>query len=261
MCVQFGYYAEDPLLYQGGPFDKTRSKAWWDAWYQEVERVSLYTADLAEKHGIEMVAPFGGLLSAWGIAPEAETRFTDIINKMKQHYSGEIGSSQVIGMDPSQPGDPLPLAADIPAYDKYDFIGLGLTPPLTQSANPDQVELNTNATRFFNNKLRAFYSQYKKPIVILQAIFGSFAGMLQGKEYAEHETWLWAPYQPDVVFSSFEQAMAYEAIMKAIADAEYIVGIYPFGYGLEEFPSHISPDIRGKPAEQIVAGWYKQFEK
>ena len=68
MCVQFGYYAE-------------------------IERVTLYTADLAEKYGIKLVAPFGGLLSAWDIAPDADARFTEIINKMRQHYSGEIISS------------------------------------------------------------------------------------------------------------------------------------------------------------------------
>ena len=53
--------------------------------------------------------------------------------------------------------------------------------------------------------------------------------------------------------------MAYEAIMKGVADNEYIIGLYPFGYCLEEFPRHISPDIRGKPAEQLLAGWYQRF--
>jgi len=259
ICVQFGQYAEDPSLYDGSPFDKTRSQEWWDAWYEEVERVTLYTADLAEKHGVEMLAPFGGLLVAWNKAPDAEKRFSEIIDKIRQRYSGEIGSEQVIGLKPPQWQEALPLPAEIPAYGKTDFIALGLVAALAESSNPTQEELNSNAARLFKNKLEPLYKNYNKPIVIVQSMYGSYEGVLQGKEYGEQETWLWAPAHPDVVFSGWEQAMAHEAVMTAVADAEYIIGIYPFGYHLEEFPRHIGSDIRGKPAEQLIAGWYKRF--
>ena len=130
---------------------------------------------------------------------------------------------------------------------------------LAESSNPTQEKLNANAAKLFKNKLEPLYTKYGKPIIIVQVMYGSYEGVLQGKEYSEHETWLWAPSHPDVVFSGKEQAMAYEAVMKAVADAEYIIGVYPFGYHLEEFPRHISLDIRGKPAERIIADWYKRF--
>jgi hypothetical protein len=65
LCPQFGNSAEDPSLYTVGVYDNAHSQAWWDAWYSEVERVTLYTADLAEKYDVEMLAPCGGVLCAW----------------------------------------------------------------------------------------------------------------------------------------------------------------------------------------------------
>ena len=91
-------------------------------------------------------------------------------------------------------------------------------------------------------------------------MYGSYEGVLQNAaKYTEEETLLWAPYNPAVIFSGTEQAMAYEAIMSAVAEADYIIGTYPFGYHVEDFPRHVGMDIRGKPAEQILAGWYKRF--
>ena len=61
MNVQFGTFAEDPSFYQGNPFETEHSQEWRDAWYKEVEKAILTSADLAEKYGVEMMAPCGEL--------------------------------------------------------------------------------------------------------------------------------------------------------------------------------------------------------
>jgi hypothetical protein len=261
MFLQFGTYAEDPSLYQGSPFDTMHSKEWWDAWYQQVEKAILTSADLAEKYHVEMFAPGGGLLTAWGKAPDAEKRFSEIIDNIRLHYSGKVGASQVIGGKPPDWQIPLPAANEIPAFKKYDFVSLGLVSALAAKINPTQAELNAAASQLFNSKIKPLYDQYHKPVVLIPQI-SSFEGVLQdvGK-YSEAETLIWSPYNPNVAFDGTAQAMAYEAIMNAVAGAEYVIGIDIFGYHLEEFPRARTQDVRSKPAEKIISGWYQRFSE
>jgi hypothetical protein len=261
MFLQFGTYAEDPSLYQGSPFDTAHSREWWDAWYQQVEKAILTSADIAEKYHVEMFAPGGGLLTAWGKAPDAEKRFSEIIDKIRLHYSGKIGASQVIGGKPPEWQIPLPAVNEIPAFEKYDFVSLGLVSALAANVNPTQAELNAAAIQLFNSKIKPVYDQYHKPVVLTPQI-SSFEGVLQDAgKYSETETLLWSPYNPNVAFDGTAQAMAYEAILNAVAGAGYVIGIDIFGYHLEEFPRARTQDVRSKPAEKIISGWYQRFSE
>ncbi|MFC2007303.1 hypothetical protein ACFLVB_01730 [Chloroflexota bacterium] len=261
--AQFGNYSGDPEMDSQVPHAQPHSQEWWDTWYQEVERAVLYSADIAEMYEAEMFIPFGGLTSACQGehgAPNSEEKFSELIDKVRQRYSGKIVTGMVIGLKPPEWQDALPLPEEIPAFEKFDVITLGIIAALTRSESPTQIELNSNATKLFEEKVESLYKRYQKPIILGQLMYSSYEGVLQNAaKYTEEETLLWAPYNPAAVFSSTEQAMAYEAIMSAVAEADYIIGTYPFGYHVVDFPRHVGLDIRGKQAEQILAGWYKRF--
>ncbi len=70
----------------------------------------------------------------------------------------------------------------------------------------------------------------------------------------------WEPYSDKYTLDLAEQAMAFEAVMKNVAEnTDYIIGVYPFAYWPDEFPLSKEYNIRGKPAEDILSQWYKSL--
>lgn len=258
MSVQYGC----PVCNGLHPFEKPRSQEWWDAWYKEIEKTSFYFADLAQKYDVETLSLFGGVDFAWQSefrAPNAEKKFSQLLDRIRQRYSGKIGIGVVLGGKPPEWQEAWPPPTDIPAFEKYDFIALGLVAALVENDNSTQEQVNVNSKKLFKEKIEPLYAQYKKPIVLTPG-YASYKGVLQNTEkYTEEEIMIWAPMRDDIELGGQEQAMAYEAIMNAVADAPYVIGTYPFGYQVEEFPLSRVEDVRGKPAEKIIAGWYKQF--
>jgi hypothetical protein len=81
-----------------------------------------------------------------------------------------------------------------------------------------------------------------------------------GLEKGPETSFTWGP--PDKVadkYSSEEQAGIYEALMRAIAEKEYITGVFPFGYWYADSPLTVDMSIRGKMAERILANWFKNI--
>lgn len=167
---------------------------------------------------------------------------------------------------------------------KFDLFVISLWSPLIKTDNPSQEKLYQNTARLIDDKIKYVYDKYKKPI-ILQTAYRSadgsgrgvarynvglleenpdwkenimveveFAGWFKSAGTARRE-------RPLMVYDAREQAMVYEALLKAVAEREWIVGFYPFVYHMRgfDFPRHPDYDIRRKPAETIITNWYSRF--
>ena len=47
--------------------------------------------------------------------------------------------------------------------------------------------------------------------------------------------------------------------MQVVAGTPYFIGVYPFTYWYTSIPLSKEFNIRRKPSEQVMAGWYKRF--
>jgi hypothetical protein len=72
-------------------------------------------------------------------------------------------------------------------------------------------------------------------------------------------TLVWEPYSTKYQLDLLEQAMGYDAILRAIADHPYIIGTYPFLYLPDTYPLTLEFNIRDKPAEEVLSQWYQSI--
>jgi len=241
------------------------SKEWWDEWFNEYEKYAMYFVDKANKYNVEYLVISGDWVA---VAASPDKRPVDyrerleaIYSKVKSAYMGKLGRSLFIGGEiGNNVPDIWPNADSMPFMEQADFIGINWWVGLTDKNNPTQEELNANAKRIFDLRLKPLYEKYKKPIILQQVAYPSIDGGLTGKAGVDDTaTAVWEPYSDKYKLDLEEQAMGFEAIMGAVSQSSYIIGVYPFTYWPDEFPLTKEYNIHGKPAEEVLSQWYKSL--
>ncbi|MBI4163393.1 MAG: hypothetical protein HY512_00905 [Candidatus Aenigmarchaeota archaeon] len=241
------------------------SKEWWNEWFSEYEKYAMYFVDKANKYNVEYLIITGDWVAV-AASPDKrpadyKERLEAIYSKVKSAYSGKLGRNLFIGgeIDSDIPNI-WPNPDDIPFMKQADFIGINWWVGLTDKNNPTQEELNTNAKRIFDLRLKPLYEKYKKPVILQQVAYPSIDGGLTGKAGVDDAaTALWEIYSDKYKLDLEEQAMGFEAIMNVVSQSFYIIGVYPFTYWPDEFPLTKEYNIRGKPAEDVLSQWYKSL--
>ncbi len=124
-------------------------------------------------------------------------------------------------------------------WDQLDYIGLNNYYPL-----PD--DLSTTA---IVQKVEAVQKKFQKPVIFTEAGFASFEG-------SHREPWAERPGKLAVA----QQALCYEAILRAFYHKPWFQGIYWWKVGTDGHggPEDLSLTPWGKPAMEVVARWYLQ---
>jgi len=242
------------------------SKEWWDVWFSEYEKYTMYFVDKANKYNVEYLTITGDWVVV-AASPDKrpadyKERLEAIYSKAKSAYKGKLGRGLFIGGEiKSNIPDIWPNTDSMPFMEQADFIGINWWVGLTDKNNPTQEELNANVKRIFDLRLKPLYEKYKKPIILQQVAYPSIDGGLTGKAGVDDvATALWEPYSDKYKLDLEEQAMGFEAIMKNVAETSYIIGIYPFTYWPDDFPLTKEYNVRGKPAEEVLSQWYKSIK-
>ena len=241
-----------------------RGDEWLMAWMDQYESFLLYHARIAQAEGVEK------LLLDWGanfVLPAGdhqelgwlEPRWKEMMANVRSAYEGPIGYSLLAGWDQGNYDPPWPATALEPIQEEFDFWGVHLWQGLASSGDATQGELDAEAEQIFAQMLDPLHATDGKPIVLASIAYGSFNGGTVG----DKSVWQVAleAYSPEgettLVYDGAEQAMAMQAIMRAVAKRPFIVGSYPFLYQYNGQP--LSPDysVRGKPAEGTLAEWYR----
>ena len=135
-------------------------------------------------------------------------------------------------------------------WDALDVIGVNAYIKLAEEDSPGPIALAIGITPHFV-KLGALATRYGKPILFTEVGFPSVTT-------AARLPWQW-PSGDETVDLDL-QARAYGAVLGACSSVPWCAGLYWWKYyELPERGSHAhdySP--AGKPAEAVMAGWYRQ---
>ncbi len=242
------------------------SKEWWDVWFSEYEKYAMYFVDKANKYNVEYLVITGDWVAV-GASPDKrpadyKERLEAVYSRVKSAYKGKFGRGLFIGGGiESKIPDIWPNTDSVPFMEQADFISISWWVGLTDKNNPTQEELNANAKRIFDLRLKPLYEKYGKPIILQQVAYPSVDGGLTGNVGIDDATTaLWEPYSDKYQLDLEEQAMGFEAIMKNVAETPYIIGTYPFTYWPDDFPLTKEYNVRGKPAEEVLSQWYKSIK-
>ncbi len=229
---------------------------WWDVWFEQYENYVMYFVDKANKNNVDQLIIGGDDFAVDRKPSNYKQKLESIYSKARQQYNGKLGRAFSLGNDAVFPL----IGPDIPYLEQWDFYAVKMWVAITDKNNSTQEELNVNVNQIFNSVLKPIYQKYHKPIVLYQVAYQSIDGGLTGKSADDPDTAMWEPYSDKYALDLEEQAMAFEAVMKNVAEnTDYIIGIYPFAYWPDEFPLSKEYNVRGKPAEEVLNQWYKSI--
>lgn len=241
------------------------SKADWDTWFQNYEKMILHYAVIAEQGEMEALCIGTELLIPSTKYPD---RWREIIKKIRRLYSGQL----------TYAGNFHKEYDKIEFWDDLDFIGVQAYFPLTKKEYPNKSDL-LKGWKQHSKKLKKVAKKFKKPVVFTEVGFKNTAD-------AAIEPWLW-PSQVDednLKISDDTQAVCYEAMFEALWNEEWFGGVYIWKWfhgghrfatlkeyfewreerrnvrrkeNYKERPQiYFTPQYR--PAEQVMARWFSK---
>ncbi len=240
--------------------NKTRSAEWWEQYYNVRRQYLMEMAVLAAEEGVEALCIGGDSdsltgFTTWGSAPpESWARWMEDIQEVRKIFNGQIYYDFIAGGRMEEAWEPDWVKWQ-PILDEIDFIGVSWWKGVSRSNDATMMELKQNIAEQFDLYLKPVYERTGKPVVLVGVVFPSADGGTTGKyDWNARETDVWKP--DDGTFNDFqEQADAFEAIMSAVATRPWIAGVYPFGFWRHDQQDK-GPNIRGKPAEEVLKKWY-----
>lgn len=239
---------------------KERSAQWWEQYYQTRRQYLLEMAQIAADEGVDTLCIGDGsdsltAFTDWGSAPAASwTRWVEDIREVRKIFKGKIYYAFVISGKMEDTYE-LDWAKWQPILNEVDFIGISWWKGVSNKDDITLPDLKKNVAEQFDRNLKPIYEKTSKPILLIGVVFPSADGGTTGKySWNARATDVWKP--DDGTYNDFqEQADAFEAVMSAAASRPWIIGAYPFGFWRHDQQDK-GPNIRGKPAEEVLKKWY-----
>ena len=220
----------------------------WDRWWSSYRRFILHYAELAESTGMEGLCIGTELRSAVLNRPEA---WRVLIADVREVYGGELTYSANWYRE----------FEEVPFWDALDYIGIQVYFPLadTTAGNLALDELKT-AWAPHVGRIEALQQRVGKPVLFTEVGYRSTAD-------AAVEPWVWrsaAPVDDEL------QATLYEAMFRTFWRQPWFAGTHVwkwFPEGSTRFEGRrarrrergFTP--QGKPAEAVLARWYRTVER
>lgn len=146
--------------------------------------------------------------------------------------------------------------------DAIDWVGDKWFPDIAGDEYDASIEtMYQAALEYIETNYQPIYTAYGKPIFLNQLAMASWDGAAGPLSDLNSESKLVSEYyanNPNYPKDYQEQADAYEAVFRAIADTEYMIGAFSFSYMYDEQHDK-SANIRSKPAEQVWSRWWTLF--
>ena len=233
-----------PQIWLGGgrwPGDvEMQNEADWQAFFNHYYDWIRHYALMAEIHRADMLI-IGTEFARATLAREDD--WIELIRKIRKLYSGKITYASNWGEEFENVG----------FWDELDYIGLDCYYPLSKKENASEKELDANF-RDVLRKVEKIQKKYDKPLFFTETGFRSVpAPWRQPHAHAEEG----AGYHGE------HQRLCYEIVLRNLAGKDWCQGVmfwkwpsYLESRGLENtdyFPV-------GKPAEGVVAEWFRRIE-
>lgn len=234
-------------------FGRSNSAAWYDAFFAEVKAAVMHHAVIAQQEGVEMlilsnhnwVDTTGGTQL---IRQQINTKWQEIIAAVRALYpSVQITTDYYVDH------------ADYDWYGDLDYLGDKWWVQLTSSPTATIGDLYAAALSELTTKYLPISQRFgNKPFVFPEVAYYS------AETSAQQTYGVYAPeisdFDPETSINSAwdEQALAYEAVLWAMAETPWVQGCYSFGYAYFDFDSR-GYSIRGKTAEEVMSQIYQQL--
>lgn len=176
----------------------------------------------------------------------------DIMPVVRSGYDG-ILTSEDVSSDP-----------DFTWYEapELDWLGDTWYPDLTDSITPSVADMTTSAQTQLATTYQTLHLTYGKPIFFNRLGVMSWDGAAAAGEAVSPDSTHVSPDSADdpaYVIDNQEQADAYEALFRAIAGADYVIGASTVEYSYD-IRHDKSADVRDKLAEQVWGRWIALFD-
>ena len=250
-----------------------RDFSFWISWFDQYRAFVIHHADLAERSGAETLilgggwmAPAlpGGTLSDGtpGNTPQdTNQRYREIIAEARQHFGGKIAWA-------------LPYAKAITNPPKFlnsvDQIYILWSASLSEDQGAPSEALQQEALRIINDDVFALRTLWEpasgeKSIVLSLAypsVESASTGCLpdplvecQSPGALDYP----APDLPLLELDFVEQAKAYDAVLAAVNQVDWIDGVVSRGYYPPAILHDKSTSVHGKPAAGVLRSWFGYF--
>jgi hypothetical protein len=245
-----------------------RDFPWWHTWFERYRSFALNFADLASGTdsgalilGGVWVSPAlpDGLLpdgNPSGVPADAEARWRSLLQEVRAHYQGKILWAL-----------PYTLASNPPAFlDSVDGIYLVWSAPLSDDPNATEQAMEYNAGQYLDANILPMQQRFNKPIVLAFSYPSADGGItgcilppggnscLPFPALAQPK-----PDIPELQVDFQEQVDAYNAMLVATGQRDWINGIISTGYYPPASLADKSTSIHGKPAEEVLAYWFPRL--
>jgi hypothetical protein len=250
-----------------------RDFSWWVSWFDRYTAFILHHADLAQQNEVETLIlggewmepamPYGKLAdgSPSGVPADVEQRYRELIATVRTRFDGTLAWALTY---------PAGVHAAPAFINDVDQLYILWAAPLATSADTPPADLQTEAIRILNEDIYGLRLTWQpanesKPVIISLG-YPSADGILTGCLPDPIVTCLPAnrlnypaPDYPLLELDLAEQALAYDAVLAAIDQTEWISGVVSQGYYPPAVLHDKSSSIHGKPAAEVLAAWYAAF--
>ncbi len=245
-----------------------RDFPWWYTWFERYRSFALNFADLASSSdsgalilGGVWVSPAlpDGLLpdgNPSGVPADAETRWRSLLQEVRAHFAGKILWAL-----------PYTLASNPPAFlDSVDGIYLVWSAPLSDDPNASEQVMEYNAGQYLDANILPMQQRFDKPIILAFSYPSADGGvtgciLVSGSSSCLPFPALAQPKPdiPDLPVDFQEQVDAYNAMLVAVGQRDWINGVISTGYYPPVALADKSTSVHGKPAEDVLAYWFPRL--
>lgn len=248
-----------------GPCDYWASfnAAYWNDWFAAYERFLLTQADVAKAAGADglVVGDYKlqpALPNEPGAPVEANSRWRNLIARVRQRFSGQLAFELLVGQD-VWPNAPQFL-------DAVDVIRVHWWAPLGTGFATSRDDMLNAAVTLVDGKLKPLADRFGKPLHLSIVYYSTDGGVTHCLPRPDGICHAFSDFNPDAPeaprygLDLGEQTDAYNAVLSAVHVRPYITGVSAFGYNPVVALRDQSISVRGKPAEVLLGAWFLRFQ-
>jgi Glycoside Hydrolase Family 113/Carboxypeptidase regulatory-like domain len=245
-----------------------RDFPWWVVFFDRYSNFIVHHADIASQFGVgslimggDWIKPAlpGGTLydgTPSNVPQDAETRWRNLIQQVRAHYSGIISWALAY---PEGVQNPPPF------LDAVDQIYIIWSTPLANQPNTSVTDMQSQAATVLDQEILPIQERFGKPIIVAIAYTSTDGGAVGCIHTSAGGCLVYnlltrpALDSPEVGLNMQEQTNAYNAVLLALNDRNWISGFVSMGYYPPAVLQDKSISIHGKPASGVVWYWSQKF--
>lgn len=201
----------------------------WNLWFENYSRMLTHFAELAEDTGTEAIVIGADLvvlpLASDMVKPASidTSAWTTLIYNLREIYNGKL----IWATSYTEKIEPLPISDEL-----IDGFYILWSPPLSTKPDATSRQMRDQALKLIDRDLHPLWQEHKKPLIL-------------------------AINYPSPTMS--EQMNAYNAMMMAINDRDWLDGVVSMEYYPPLPLQDSSTSVHGKPASGVLWYWYPLF--